>query len=349
MNTSSKQLYIGIDLGDRRNVFHILNAYGECISKGKFLNTREQFISFSEQHSGAIIAIEVGTHSPWISRLLKELGHEVYIANPRKLRAIYSSNRKSDELDAQMLAKIVRLDPSLLYPIAHGSELAQQHLLQVKLRDNLVRQRVNIISSIRFSLKAMGIRLQSPKTTCFAKRARAALTKDHPNVLEMITPSLAVLDTISDQIKELEKAIQLMISKDHPEALKLMEITGVGPITALSFVLIVENPERFASSRDIGAYLGLVPKRDQSGNMDKELRISKAGDKYLRKLLVSAAQYIIGPFGKDCDLREKGLKLAERGGQRAKKKAVVAIARKLAVLMLSLLKSDQPYKAFHKA
>ena len=239
------------------------------------------------------------------------------------------------------------MDPSLLYPIKHGSEIAQKHLLQIKLRDNLVRQRVNIISSIRFTLKAFGIRLQSPKTTCFAKRARIALQETDPTTLAMIEPSLRVLDSMSEQIVAIEKALDLMIKEHHPEALKLMEITGVGKITALSFVLTVENPNRFNKSRDIGAYLGLVPKRDQSGELDKELRISKAGDKYLRKLLVSAAQYIIRPFGTECDLRSKGLQLAERGGQRAKKKAVVAIARKLAVLMLSLLKSDKPYQAHH--
>jgi len=276
--------------------------------------------------------------------LLEEHGHTVYVANARKVRAIYSSTRKSDKRDAEMLAKLARVDPTLLYPLKHGSAQAQQHLLEIKLRDHLVRQRVNTISSIRFTLKALGIRLSSPKTSCFAKRARNLLAEEHPDILPSIEPSLEVLDSITTQIKNLEKIIDLHIVKNYPESMKLMDINGVGPITALSFVLTIGDSDRFDKARDVGAYLGLVPKRDQSGDVDKELRISKAGDKYLRRLLVSAAQYILGPFGKDCDLRTKGLQLVERGGQRAKKKAVVAIARKLAVLMLSLLKFDAVYQ-----
>lgn len=153
-----------------------------------------------------------------------------------------------------------------------------------------------------------------------------------------------LVDVINTQIKELETCIAELSSTRYPETERLRQIVGVGPITALSFILTVGHPDRFRKSRDIGAYLGLVPKKDQSGNSDKELRISKAGDAYLRKLLVSAAQYILGPFGKDCDLRTQGLALIERGGQRVKKKAVIAIARKLAVMMLSMLKNQSDYQ-----
>jgi len=128
----------------------------------------------------------------------------------------------------------------------------------------------------------------------------------------------------------------------------MRQIVGIGPITALTFRLTIGDPERFADSRDVGAYLGLVPKRDQSGKLDKQMGISKAGDAYLRRLLVSAAQYVLGPFGKDCDLRKHGLELEGRGGRGAKKKAVVATARKLAVLMHALWKKDADYKP-HRA
>lgn len=243
-----------------------------------------------------------------------------------------------------MLARLARADERLIHPIKHGTEQAQRDLLQIKLRDNLVRQRVDVISAVRFTLKSMGIRLRSPKTSCFARHARRELETDFPETLALIEPSLAVLDTMTAQIRELERGIEKLAAERYPQCMYLQGITGVGTITSLTFVLTVGDPKRFARSRDVGAYLGLVPKRDQSGDTDKQLRISKAGNTYLRRLLVGAAQYVLGPFGPDCELKRHGLKLAERGGQRAKKKAVVAIARKLAVMMLALLRDGADYR-----
>lgn len=289
--------------------------------------------------------MEVGTHSPWISRLFEQRDHEVYVANPRKVRAIYENDRKSDQLDARMLARLGRLDPQLLHPIAHQSEQAQRDLLQIKLRDNLVRQRVNITSSVRTTLKSLGIKIQrTSNLRYFTKRLREQFQdSEHAPLLEMIESSLLVIDTITEQIKQLDSRIEQLAVQTYPQALRLQQIRGIGPITALTFVLTIGDPERFAKSRDVGAYLGLVPRRDQSGASDKQLRISKAGDAYLRRLLVSAAQYILGPFGEDCDLRRHGLKLSERGGRAAKKKAVIAIARKLAVLMHRLWVNQLDY------
>ena len=271
------------------------------------------------------------------------------VANPRKLRAIYQNDRKSDKLDAQILARLGRLDPNLLHPIQHQSEQAQRDLLQIKLRDNMVRQRVDIISSVRCTLKSLGIKVTSSNTNYFSKRAREQLSEDHGELLAMIEPSLQVIDAMTKRIKELDKKIEQLAIDEYPEAQRLQQIRGIGPITALTFILTIGDPDRFAKSRDVGAYLGLVPKRDQSGDSDKQLRISKAGDAYLRRLLVSGAQYILGPFGEDCDLRRHGLKLAERGGRSAKKKAVVAIARKLSVIMHTLWSQQSDYQALRTA
>jgi len=292
--------------------------------------------------------MEVGSQSPWISRFLKGLNHEVLVANARKLRAIYTNDRKSGERDAMMLAKLARVDPSLLYPIEHGSEQAQRDLLQVKLRDNLVRQRVAIISSVRFTLKSIGRRLPSPNTSYFAKQARLQL-KNEGELLSMIEPSLQVLDELTLQIGNLDKAIEKLCEVDYPETARLMQIRGIGYITALCFVLTIEDPDRFNPPREVGAYLGLVPKRDQSGSLDKRLGISKAGDAYLRRLLVSAAQYMLGPFGEECDIRTRGLRLAERGGRGAKNKAAVATARKLAVVMLAIWQKQVDYEPERQA
>lgn len=341
---TSSTTTIGIDLGDRKHAICVLDAEGGIVSERSITNTRESLAKLSASHPSALIVMEVGMNSPWISRFFEARGHRVLVANPRKLRAIYANDRKCDRKDAELLARLARADEKLIHPITHGTERAQRDLLQIKLRDNLVRQRVDVISAVRFTLKSMGIRLRSPKTSCFARHARRELATDFPDTLDLIEPSLAVLDAMTGQIRELERAIEKLATESYPQCAHLQGITGVGTITSLTFVLTIGDPERFGRSRDVGAYLGLVPKRDQSGDTDKQLRISKAGNAYLRRLLVSAAQYVLGPFGPDCELKRHGLKLAERGGKRAKKKAVVAIARKLAVTMFALLRDRQDYR-----
>lgn len=339
------EITIGIDLGDKSHAICVMSAAGEIIEERKIRNDRDALHQVSDKYRKARIAMEVGSHSPWISRLFEEADHEVFVANPRKLRAIYQNERKSDKVDAQILARLGRLDPELLHPIAHQSEQAQRDLLQIKLRDNMVRQRVDIISSVRFTLKSLGIKIRSTNTNYFPKRAREQLNDEHTELLAMIEPSLQVIDEMTKRIKELNRKIEQLAIDEYPEALRLQQIRGIGPITALTYILTIGDPQRFAKSRDVGAYLGLVPKRDQSGDSDKQLRISKAGDAYLRRLLVSGAQYILGPFGEDCDLRRHGLKLAERGGRSAKKKAVIAIARKLSVIMHTLWSQQCDYQS----
>lgn len=191
--------------------------------------------------------------------------------------------------------------------------------------------------------------MPSPNTACFAKRARTLLGGGDESLLAMIEPSLQIIDLLTQKIREIERNIEKLGVERYPVTQRLQQITGVGSITSLAFVLTVGDPQRFGRRRDVGAYLGLVPKRDQSGGVDKQLRISKAGDAYLRRLLVSAAQYILGPFGPDSDLKRHGLQLAERGGRAAKKKAVVAIARKLAVLMLALWSGTADYQPARNA
>ncbi len=257
------------------------------------------------------------------------------MANPRKVRAIYQNDRKCDLYDAWMLAKLAAFDPAMLYPIEHQSEEAQRDLLQIKLRDSLVRRRVDLISSVRGVFKSLGLRLKLSNTNYFGPHTRKALKGVNDESLALIEPILVSIEMMTKQIKVLDREIEKQAQTRYPETLRLREIVGVGPITALTFVLVIG---------DVGPYLGLVPRRDQSGDADPELSISRKGNAYLRSLLVGCAQYILGPFGTDCDLRERGLKLVERGGRRAKKKAVIATARKLAVVMLSLLKSDGKYE-----
>ncbi len=332
-----------MDLGDRKHAYCVLDGDGEVVKEGGVVNTREALAELARSWPAATVVMEAGTHSPWVSRYLQGLGMKVVVANPRKVRAIYQNERKCDQRDAEMLARIGRMDVKLLYPVVHGSEQAQQDMVSIKLRDTLVRNRVALINSVRFTLKSLGYSISNPSSARFHK----TVVEEVPaSCRDVIAPVVGALEELTERIKQLDVSLAKLARHRYPQTACLQQVAGVGPITALYFVLKVEDPGRFAKMRDIGAFVGLCPRRDQSGGIDKELRITKCGDTYLRRLLVSAAQYILGPFGTDCALREAGLRLAKDGTAKAKKRAVVATARKLAVLLLTLWKHQEPYEPF---
>lgn len=331
---------LGLDLGDRRHHVCALDASGQVVHEGSLPNTRPALAALLERFPNATLALEAGTHSPWISRFLTGQGATVIVANPRKLAAISRHERKCDRRDAAMLARLARVDPALLSPIAHGTEQAQHDLLGLKLRDALVRTRVSLINAVRFTLKSLGHSVRNPSSESFHKTVLDDLP---PGVHPVIQPLLAVLDRMTSEIKAMEKQLVQHSRTHHPATQRLQQIPGVGPLTALAFVLKIGDPHRFGRGRDVGAYLGLCPKRDQSGGTDKQLRISKCGDGLLRRLLVNAAHYVLGPFGPAGALRDSGLRLLGQGSMREKKRAIVAVARRLAVLLLSLWKHAADY------
>lgn len=342
------QTTIGVDLGDSKHHYCILNQAGKLVDEGTLGNTREALSELAARHPGARVAIEVGTHSPWISEHLASEGCEVFVANARKLRAVYENERKCDALDARMLAKIARLDADLLSPVTHISQEAMADRLVLGTRDRLVEHRTALVQSVRFSLKSLGLRVVSCSAPVFPKRVREALA-GHDTLRVGIEPVLCAVEAMNRSIAELDRQVELLGTEKYPVARKLRQIPGVGPVTSLAFVLAVEDPARIGATRDIGAYFGIVPRRDQSGGSDKALGISKTGNAYVRTLLVQCAQHILGPHGPEGDLRSFGLKLAGRGGRAAKRKAIVAVARKLAVLMLSLWKSGEDYRPLREA
>jgi transposase len=287
------------------------------------------------------VALEVGTHSPWVSRLLKALGHEVLVANSRKLRFIYQSRGKTDRVDARSLARVARMDPALLSPVEHRQEEVAQDLAVLRTRDLLVRTRVKLIGHARGAVKATGHRLKSCSTRSFTAEASPMVPDE---LRETLTPIFSAIDAVSDQIRRLNRKVLELGKKKYAETGLLRQVAGVGPVLSLAYVLTLERPDRFSKSRMVGPYLGLVPGRRQSGDKDPQLRITKEGDDFLRRLLVQGAQYILGPFAPDCDLRRFGLALEARGGKHAKKRAVVAVARKLAVLLHRLWRSAEVYE-----
>ncbi len=331
---------LGLDLGDRSHYVCVLDATGQILHEGTLVNDRLALAALLTHYPAATVALEAGTHSPWISRYLTGLGATVIVANPRKLHAISRHERKCDRRDAVMLARLARADVALLHPLQHGTAQAQHDLLGLKLRDSLVRTRVNLINTVRFTLKSLGHAVTNPSSEAFHKSILKVVPAD---CLPVVQPVLAVLALLTEKIKTLERELIARGKKDYPVSERLQQIAGVGPLTALCFVLKIGEPTRFGRSRDVGPYLGLCPGRDQSGGTDKQLRISKCGDGLLRRLLVSAAHYILGPFGPACALRAYGQHLVGTS-VREKKRAVVAVARKLAVLLVSLWKHGTDYE-----
>lgn len=340
MKNDNKTLTIGLDLGDKTHDYYIIDVGGDEVAVGKVGNKPEALIRWLKAYPGAKIIMETGTHSPWIRRLFADLGHRVLVANARKARAIWSNDRKSDQRDAEMLARIGRVDPKLLHPIHHRSEQAQRDMAIVKARDSVVRTRSSLVTSVRGLLKSLGILLPKGWSgASFARQAREHL-KEQDYVL--VASQLELIQSANEEIKRLDTRIEQLLQERYPQANRLREqVPGVDPLTALGFVLTVERPDRFRDNRQVGAFLGLVPRRDQSGQCDKQLRISKKGNSYMRRLLVNAAHYILGPFGEPSALRAHGQRIAERGGKNAKKRAVIAVARKLAVLLMALWKRPE--------
>ena len=170
-----------------------------------------------------------------------------------------------------------------------------------------------------------------------------------PELQAALEPLLNAIESLSERIVEYNERIEQLAQQSYPQTALLKQIKGVGTLIALTYMLTLEDPHRFQKSRDVGCYLGLQPGRRNSGQSEPQLHISKEGDPYLRTLLVQGAQHILGPFGIDCDLRRWGLKLAERGGKSGKKRAIVATARKLAVLLHHLWVSGEAYEPLHNS
>jgi transposase len=338
---NGRQLTIGLDLGDRFSFYCVLDEAGEVILEQKLPTTPEAMSRAFEKMPRSCIALETGTHSPWVSRLLKQLGHEVIVAHARNVRLIGDSSRKDDRIDARTLARLARIDPQLLSPVQHRSAKAQIHLTAIRARAGLVSARTALLNTARGLAKPYGERLRKCGTLQVGRDLGAGLSTELRPVLE---PLLREVESLNERIKEYDRRIEQIAKKDHPEVALLQQVKGVGELIALTYVLTIEDPRRFRKSRDVGCFLGLRPGRRNSGQSEPQMHISKEGDRYLRTLLVQGAHYIMGPFGEDSDLRRWGLKLAERGGKNAKKRAIIAVARKLAVLLHRLWVSGEVYE-----
>ena len=340
-NVSQPKLTIGLDLGDRWSWYCVLDEAGSIVQEQKLGTSAKTMKEEFGRLPRCRIALETGMHSPWVSRALSELGHEVIVAHARNVRLIGESRKKDDRLDAQTLARLARIDPQLLCPVKHRSAKAQADLTVIRARAGLVRARTALVNTVRGLAKSYGERLRGCSVRNMNPEKAKALSPELQRALE---PLLAGIESLSEQIREYNERIEKLAQQSYPQVALLKQVKGVGTLIALTFLLTLEDAHRFRQSRDVGCYLGLQPGRRNSGQSEPQMHISKEGDPYLRTLLVQGAHHILGPFGADSDLRRWGLKLAERGGKSGKKRAIIAVARKLAVLLHRLWVSGEVYE-----
>ena len=344
-NICQQRLTIGLDLGDRNSWYCVVDEAGQIQLEQRVRTSAKALQEVFGGMPRSRIALETGMHSPWVSRRLSELGHEVIVAHARKVRLIGESRKKDDRLDAQTLARLARIDPELLCPVQHRGAQAQADLSVIRARAGLVRARTALVNTARGLAKSYGERLRGCNVRNMNPEKAEGLS---PELQAALQPLLMALESLSGQIAEYNERIEKLAQGSYPQVALLKQVKGVGTLIALTFLLTLGDPHRFRKSRDVGCYLGLQPGRRNSGQSEPQMHISKEGDPYLRTLLVQGAQHILGPFGIDCDLRRWGLKLAERGGKRGKKRAIIATARKLAVLLHHLWVSGEVYEPLHR-
>ena len=332
---------IGFDLGAKTSSYSVLGGGGAVVDEGSVPMSPKRVREFFTEQPQSRVVIEASGSSRWTAKIAIELGHEVIIANPRKLHHITKSYTKSDGNDAFRLADLGQVRPRLLSPVRLRSDKAHSGRMHQRVRTQLISNRTALINCVRGCARSLGHALPSCSTRVFYKRARTALpTAD----LEVLTPLLDQLEALAKQIDSCDQKTKLLGANEFPEAGILRQISGVGPVLSLAFVCSIDEPKAFKNSRSVGAFFGLAPKSRQSGDSSPQLRISKQGDPETRRLLVSAATYILGPFGEDCDLRRYGQRIAASGSQAARAKARIAVARKLAVLLHRLLITGEEYE-----
>ncbi len=343
---SVSPLILGLDVGDRRTHFCAVNAQRSVVARGSFPTDRDCLKSSLAPFAGARVILEAGSQSPWMSRALRGSGFDVQVADPRRVQLISKDPRKTDRRDAELLAKMGAAMPELLGAVHHRGERAQAHLSIVRARDLVVRMRGMSVQQVRSICKTFGLRLPSASTDGFARKVVELIP---PDLRPALAPVLETIEGFTATIRDYDRALAKIAKELYPEVQHLQKVNGVGPVISVAFVLTVEDPKRFADPRQLGSWLGLCPRSHASGDSNPQLRISKAGDGRLRRLLVQGAQHLLGPFGADCDLRRFGLQIAERGGKSAKKRAAVAVARKLAVLLHRLWTTGADYQPLHNA
>ncbi len=336
-------VFVGCDVGDKLSEMCVLDRSGAVLERRQVRTTVNGIAKRLARYCCATVVIEVGVHSRWIEEALTAAGHRVVVANARQVQLIWKSRKKTDKADALLLARLARVDLSLLAPVRHRSRAAQVDLAALRSRDILVRMRTALFNHVRGMLKPFGIKPVHCATTAFPERVAKEVP---PELIPALEPVLNIMRQLNAQIATHDRQVE-QLAAACPTTVRLSQVDSVGELTALAYRLTIEDPSRFRKSRVVPAFLGMTPAKDQSGESDPQKRITKAGNPFLRRLLVQCAHHLLGPFGNDCDLRRWGLRLAERGGKAGKKRATVAVARKMAVLLHRLWVTGKGYQPLY--
>lgn len=328
---------VGVDVGDSSCCLCVLDPDGEIIEESKIPTTPSALKARFSSREPVRVVLETGTHANWMHDALEAMGHEVIVADARSLRAISESDRKDDRTDATKLARMGRSELKLLRHVDPRSPEIRRDLEFLRARGKLVVVRTMLVNHVRGVVKSFGHRMPVCSSESLHKRSLPPeLQSQLETTMEMLKVTTASIKTYDAKIEELAKTKYL-------QAAVLMQIYGVGALTALCYVLTIGDPRRFKNARNVGPFLGMTPRRRQSGESDPKLRITKAGNSMLRTLLVQSSQHILRRSSPDCDLKRLGTRIIKKGGAHAKQRAVIATARMLAVIMLAMLKTGEVY------
>ena len=337
----SNYITIGMDLGNRKHTVCALDQTGNVLWRKDVANTPEALKPFFEENAGATVAMETGLCCRWVSALAKSCGCDALVGNARKLAAIWQSKQKNDENDALLIAELARASRRLFHPVELRDDARHEMVQLIELREVAVSQRTQAVNSVRGLCKAHGVFIPKCDASCFHKVAADAIPD---GMAWKFKPMLRHLKEVAATIKRYDAMLEEYAQKHFKEEVELLRtVPGVGPITSCAFVALIADPGRFGSARDAGAYFGLTPGQDKSGDKDAPKHITKTGSALMRHLLVTAANHILRASSPDTALKRHGERICARGGKVARRKAKTAVARKLAVVMLAMLKSGKAY------
>lgn len=334
---------VGLDVGDRVSRWAAMRVGTGEVREG-LVSTTPDAIRESFAGGTCTVLMEAGSHTPWLVRLLAELGHRPVVVDPASLRVGGPRRRRNDRKDARGLMDLAEdVGRPRVREIWQRPQDYQQDLSLMRLRDAAVRARSLLANSVRGTVKLFGERLGSHSVKSLPKFAREELS---PDLFGVVEPLLVQIEQLTEAIAGYDRKVDEYLAR-RPESARLLQVQGVGPVTTGIFMAVIGDPSRFARSRDVGDYLGLVPGLDQSGDRNPSLRITKQGNELLRRTLVQCAHFIMSTRAEDCDLKRWALKLAGDGSNKTRrKKAAVALARKLAVLLHCLWLRDEKYERF---
>ena len=247
---------IGLDVGDRVTHVCVLDGQRGVVQRSRCATRREALLSALAPYADARVILEAGSQSPWLAAALRKAGFAVQVADPRRVALISQDPRKTDRRDAEVLARLGSALPELIGSVHHRDERTQADVSVLRARDQVVAMRARVILQIRGLHKALGHRLPSSSAAAFRRRV---LDEVAPLLRPAILPLLSVLEQLEVTIAEYDRQLAEMARTRYPAALALQQVHGVGPITSVAFVLTVDDPARFRSSRQVGSWLGLCP------------------------------------------------------------------------------------------